>query len=160
MANYFSLPLELRQQILIHAVEAAADYDDAVLQEIQEPRESQVLRINHSPHLKAYATMAIRASLDNRLSWQPKSAIQQLMSTLDLQWKVTNYPVVHKLVQNLLAVNAALAGDLVWVLDTWAADEAMADFLGSVFFERKKEVRRIIRALSSVESFRSDFQGT
>lgn len=128
MANYFSLPLELRQQILGSAVETATSYDEAAVEEIGDPwgplrLHLQIWRRKYADDIDDYAKLILRASIDDhmRCSYEVHSSIKEAISSRTTTTTIASYPIVYGLILNLLAVHNNVAGDLVWVLDTWAA---------------------------------------
>ena len=100
MANYFSLPLELRQQILFEAL-AQADKDDLhSLPVFKQLRHSHILS-------------RVQELCQIHLDQDPASEGFKLCTPLRYA------PVAAQLIQNLLAADEGMKYDLKFVVNTW-----------------------------------------
>lgn len=114
MANYLSLPLELRHQILAEAIRAASDFDDEAFSRFR--RHSIITRpasteadIEFNKRLKAYSNDDLKLSQMEKLPGLTKTTIDAL----------NTHPAVRDLLDNLMNAHASITPDLEWVMSTW-----------------------------------------
>ena len=96
MANYFSLPLELRQKILLEAVSAADNEDVLSLLSLEKVLSDEPLRL-----IMVYGQVPAADGSNDRV--------------LPLHYT----PTVAKLIDDLMAVNGSIKADLIYVVNKW-----------------------------------------
>lgn len=127
MANYFSLPLEIRQIILAHAIAAAHILDEKNLSRIVQLQsnfagsglktllllERLHLYIDNSSQLYYGSRLIIRIGVPGISS----STTENLASHLSIYLQA----------RKLVIANPEISGDLIWVLNTWAETQTEWD---------------------------------
>lgn len=116
MANYFSLPLEIRQQILQESFHASAEH----------AREGHEARRNSTVPFDQY----IRAGQQKAEEWRNNfKRVYDFDNTIlkDVDSRSVNSlaycPAVYRLVENLSAAHTPIITDRGWALKAWRKEE-------------------------------------
>lgn len=122
MANFFSLALEIRQQILIEAFRAAAEFDKCAVDRMayhrNQFRRDKAETEHVSTELVEYACNAVRISEQSKIHIRAELPLATSTTILAL----TSHLTVYDLRWNLLTVQFTMLNELNWVVSAWAAD--------------------------------------
>lgn len=133
MANFLSLPLELRHQILSVAVDAAEEFNTKALKVCSSNRFLETLWSEpypDPPEFKNFKDIVTRKYKNYGRAWDQKidPKIDEAFPDKAIHHAVASCPVVHELVQNLMMTHTSMVGDLVWVLGSWAEKHRIDDY--------------------------------
>lgn len=124
MANYLCLPVELRQDILLRAVQKASEGDTVALLRVSI---NNLRPSEHKTRLQAkvpgsddarqkYQELSIRLFQHAQHQDDPSSSVLSREAMHALAY----FPIVHNLTRILRAAHPKIGVDLIWVIERWS----------------------------------------